>query len=167
MGVSRSAFWESPLLQLRGGAFHMRELLDRYNNNIINALVGYNAGTKNADYLVPHPGREIWELENTWRDKQPRNYIKAILGMADGGIVTARSGGILANIGEGRYDEAVIPLPDNWRQAAGGFGGGQVVNNVTVVIQGNALASKEEIATAVVIGLQHAQRTGRTKVAVI
>jgi hypothetical protein len=86
--------------------------------------------------------------------------------MADGGIVTARSGGILANIGEGRYDEAVIPLPDNWR-GGGGFGGGQVVNNVTVVIQGNALASKEDIATAVVIGLQHAQRTGRTKVAVI
>lgn len=30
--------------------------------------------------------------------------------LADGGIVSARPGGILANIGEGRFDEAVIPL---------------------------------------------------------
>lgn len=30
--------------------------------------------------------------------------------LADGGIVQARPGGILANIGEGRFDEAVIPL---------------------------------------------------------
>lgn len=30
--------------------------------------------------------------------------------LADGGIVSARPGGIIANIGEGRYDEAVIPL---------------------------------------------------------
>lgn len=32
------------------------------------------------------------------------------IGLADGGIVRARPGGIFANIGEGRYDEAVIPL---------------------------------------------------------
>lgn len=30
--------------------------------------------------------------------------------LADGGIVQAQPGGIIANIGEGRYDEAVIPL---------------------------------------------------------
>lgn len=30
--------------------------------------------------------------------------------MAEGGIVTARPGGIAATVGEGRYDEAVIPL---------------------------------------------------------
>lgn len=32
------------------------------------------------------------------------------IGLAEGGIVRARPGGIFANIGEGRYDEAVIPL---------------------------------------------------------
>jgi tape measure domain-containing protein len=30
--------------------------------------------------------------------------------LAEGGIVSARPGGIVANIGEGRYDEAVVPL---------------------------------------------------------
>jgi hypothetical protein len=30
--------------------------------------------------------------------------------LAEGGIVKARPGGIIANIGEGRYDEAVVPL---------------------------------------------------------
>ena len=50
--------------------------------------------------------------------------------MATGGIVRARPGGILANIGEGRYDEAVIPL--NGRQA------GMVVNNYnTFVVDGD------------------------------
>jgi hypothetical protein len=33
------------------------------------------------------------------------------IGLASGGIVKRRTGGIMANIGEGRYDEAVIPLP--------------------------------------------------------
>lgn len=40
-------------------------------------------------------------------DKIPR--------LADGGIIPAKRGGVLANIGEGRYDEAVIPLsPKVW-----------------------------------------------------
>ena len=37
--------------------------------------------------------------------------------LASGGIVT---GPTLAMIGEGRHDEAVIPLPDNWRTAGTG-----------------------------------------------
>ncbi len=46
--------------------------------------------------------------------------------MADGGVVTARPGGIPATIGEGRYDEAVIPLSPSvlsqLGQAIGGSG---------------------------------------------
>jgi hypothetical protein len=42
-------------------------------------------------------------------------------GFATGGIVKRRSGGILAQIGEGRYDEAVIPLPNGLRGFANGF----------------------------------------------
>jgi hypothetical protein len=48
--------------------------------------------------------------------------------MADGGIVTARPGGIAATVGEGRYDEAVIPLSpavlSQLGEAIGGGGGG-------------------------------------------
>lgn len=36
--------------------------------------------------------------------------IPSIPKLAEGGIVRAQRGGILANIGEGRYDEAVVPL---------------------------------------------------------
>lgn len=50
--------------------------------------------------------------------------------MADGGIVQARPGGIPAQIGEGRYDEAVIPLsPAVLAQLGGAMGGGRTVNN--------------------------------------
>lgn len=52
--------------------------------------------------------------------------IKNIPRLAKGGIVSKRPGGILANIGEGKYDEAVIPLsPANKRAMSGsGSGGG-------------------------------------------
>ena len=45
--------------------------------------------------------------------------------LADGGVVTASRGGTLAVIGEGGRDEAVVPLPADWRQ--NGIGGGTQV----------------------------------------
>lgn len=46
--------------------------------------------------------------------------IPSIPKLADGGVVRAQPGGILANIGEGRYDEAVVPLsPSILGQLAG------------------------------------------------
>ena len=50
---------------------------------------------------------------------------------AEGGFVAHRPGGLLANIGEGRYDEAVVPLSP---QILGQLGGG---GGVTVEIHGN------------------------------
>ena len=47
--------------------------------------------------------------------------------LARGGIVRRRHGGILANLGEGRHDEAVIPLPRGMR-AMGAGGPGVVVH---------------------------------------
>lgn len=44
--------------------------------------------------------------------------------LAQGGIALARPGGILANIAEGGRDEAVIPLPRDWRTRGIGGGGG-------------------------------------------
>lgn len=44
--------------------------------------------------------------------------------LAEGGIVPATAGGQLAVIGEGRYDEAVIPLTPEFKA---GFGGGNTV----------------------------------------
>lgn len=53
------------------------------------------------------------------------------LAMAEGGIVTARPGGVAATIGEGRFDEAVIPLsPSVLAQLGQAIGGtaGMTVN---------------------------------------
>lgn len=47
--------------------------------------------------------------------------------LAEGGIISARPGGGLYNIGEGRYDEAVVPLDKKFYDAlegGGGSGGG-------------------------------------------
>jgi TP901 family phage tail tape measure protein len=41
--------------------------------------------------------------------------------LATGGIIKRRSGGILAQIGEGRYDEAVIPLPNGLKNFTNSF----------------------------------------------
>ena len=50
--------------------------------------------------------------------------------LATGGIVSRRPGGIMANIGEGRYDEAVVPLsPAFMRSLEGGTGGDTYVQN--------------------------------------
>lgn len=52
--------------------------------------------------------------------------------LADGGIVKARQGGTLAVIGEGRHDEAVIPLKDSNNPLAGG---GVTINNTNNFIR--------------------------------
>ena len=56
--------------------------------------------------------------------------------LADGGIVRARHGGVQATIGEGRYDEAVIPLPDGMS----GLGG-----QVTVYLTANGVTDPRQL----------------------
>lgn len=58
--------------------------------------------------------------------------------LANGGIVSARPGGTIANIGEGRYDEAVVPLsPAVLSQLGGGGGGGR--GDVNVYVDGTGM----------------------------
>ena len=49
--------------------------------------------------------------------------------LAQGGIVKARPGGMLAMIGEGKYDEAVIPLNSSAGRSALGGGGTTIIQN--------------------------------------
>ena len=54
--------------------------------------------------------------------------IKSFFGWADGGIVPATPGGVPSIVGEGRYNEAIVPLPDGRSipvvmNGAGGGGG--------------------------------------------
>ncbi len=64
--------------------------------------------------------------------------------MAAGGIVRHRSGGIMANIGEGSYDEAVIPLKPGG--GIGNGGGSPITWSPQIIIQGNA--SKDDVRQA-------------------
>ena len=66
--------------------------------------------------------------------------------LAEGALVQSRSGGTLARVGEGEFDEAVIPLDDprTQRRLAGAFGGGQgarpiqiTFGDIKVTIQGS------------------------------
>lgn len=73
--------------------------------------------------------------------------------MAEGGIVTARPGGILANIGEGGQDEAVIPL-DRLDDMVSGVGGGKV--EITLNLSGvmtRSKADEREVARSLIARL--------------
>ena len=72
--------------------------------------------------------------------------IPQIPGLAEGGIVPARPGGGLFNLGEGGRDEAVIPLPKGG--GLGGIGGGPVTNNYFQPVYNLAGASAQDIKNA-------------------
>lgn len=70
-------------------------------------------------------------------------------GAAEGAVVQARPGGRLMLTAEAGRDEAILPLPDNWRAAGLGAasGGGVSIGAVTIVVAAgnydeNALADK-------------------------
>lgn len=97
--------------------------------DLINSFIGKVNGLKNG---IPFVGGSIPNIPSI-----PR--------LAKGGIVQARPGGIPAIIGEGRYDEAVIPLKPGM-----GLGGSPVIVNVNV--GGSVMAERDlakSIATAV------------------
>jgi tape measure domain-containing protein len=82
----------------------------------------------------------------------PREYANG--GIAYGGFTAFANGGMVTGptmglVGEGRYNEAIVPLPDGKSipvQLAGGDGGNQIVSNITVNVnngqaQSNATGS--------------------------
>jgi hypothetical protein len=83
--------------------------------------------------------REPWHFE----------YKGAVPQMAMGGIVGRRPGGILANLGEGRYDEAVVPLTPRITDALTGQGrttsDGPLINSVSFVSSGNIRQDLDEV----------------------
>jgi hypothetical protein len=107
MGIPREEFWASPLAQLRGAAFHMRELVDMFDGDYVRALVGYNWGPGNA---------MSWNGTASGLPAETRHYLQTIFGgagvpgvpgLAEGALVTRQT---LAMIAEGNRPEMVIPL---------------------------------------------------------
>lgn len=90
--------WNNILSWIEGGVNGAIDLINGMIGGIsdVAAIIGIEVGT------IPHV-------------RIPR--------LAEGGVVSRRPGGILANIGEGRYDEAVVPLsPEVLGQLGGGSG---------------------------------------------
>ena len=85
------------------------------------------------DWNGPLPGGEV--TVGGWTVNTPN-----IPTLAAGGIVRRTPGGILANIGEGRYDEAIVPLDGR------SLGGGPTVNVYTM--PGNERATGRAIVAA-------------------
>ncbi|WP_136043214.1 MULTISPECIES: tape measure protein [unclassified Microbacterium] len=86
---------------------------------LINSVIdGLNSISIDIPDWVPMVGGQTFGLS-----------IPHIPQLEDGALVKARTGGIIANIGEGRYDEMVVPLsPQVLGQLNGGGKGGGTVN---------------------------------------
>lgn len=104
----------------------------------INAVLGFAEGVINefirninriAGVLNKLPGPDIGHIQTL---SVPR--------LAEGGVVQARPGGILANIGEGGQDEAVIPL-DKLESITGGGG----KTEITINLQGVMASSRTDL----------------------
>ncbi|MGI8727464.1 MAG: transglycosylase SLT domain-containing protein, partial [Solirubrobacterales bacterium] len=63
-----------PDINIRYGTFFLRELLDRYDGNVVAALAGYNAGPGNADAW----GGASME-EGDIRFPETRSYVDEVL----------------------------------------------------------------------------------------
>lgn len=79
---------------------------------------------------------------------------RGMVGLAAGGIVPATPGGIPAIVGEGAYDELVLPINRRNMAMLGGSG------SVTVVINGSVLSDERKIAVAVRDALKNQRGQG-------
>ena len=81
--------------------------------DLINGIIGgLNSVHVDIPDWVPMVGGQTFGL-----------HIPKIPRLAEGGIVSARPGGVLATIGEGRYDEAVVPLSPEMKAVMAGKNG--------------------------------------------
>lgn len=82
----------------------------------------------------------------------PKNPVPRIPRLAAGALVTARPGGIIANIAEGGRDEGVLPLPkgviEGLQRIANGGTGGQLFRDL--VVQGATADGADRTASSLV-----------------
>lgn len=126
----------------------------------------WRAWKESIDFALDHAKRYGW---GAWYGRGPAGVdeYEGIPGFAKGGILPedmfgiGRSGQVYKlHGGEGVFN------PEQMAHLAprGGEGGN---TTVTVNVYGSPLASRREIADAMIVGLREAQRQGRTKVAVV
>lgn len=111
LGGIRSAWegvWSGIGSYLRGVWNNILGWIEGGVNGAINLINGLMGGIKDVAGFI---GIEVGTIPHV---RIPR--------LAEGGVVSKRPGGILANIGEGRYDEAVVPLSPDVLSRLGGNG---------------------------------------------
>ncbi len=70
----------NPHHSLRLGAFYLRQMLDRYDGNVIHALAGYNAGPGNCDtWRRNFRGTSQADFVESITFTETRNYVKRVL----------------------------------------------------------------------------------------
>jgi TP901 family phage tail tape measure protein len=124
---------------LTGGYENLNEEIEIYVGNSTDlrtqteknrdAFKAFDAWVQRVSESLREAVRNFFDFNNQRPPHIPANP-QNIPGLAQGGIVRARPGGILANIGEGGEDEAVIPLSRLSSFTGGGRGGSMV--NITV-----------------------------------
>lgn len=112
-------------------------------------IVGPTLGMAAAAMIIAYGAEQIGRVNST--------------AMAEGGIVQATSGGMLATIGEAGKDEAVIPLDDEEAKEKLGLGQGGSTYNITVM--GGMLGDEQsarEFAVAVDMELMKLRRANQS-----
>jgi hypothetical protein len=113
------------------GTSHQGDALDSLAaSGIIVALrrVGIASGDRTGlgdwgphSHSVPGPstghaaGSAPWQFSDYIARGGRRQPLNSPWGLAQGGIAKARRGGVFVRVAEGGKDEAIIPLPNNWR----------------------------------------------------
>lgn len=133
------------------GTSHQGDAVDfQVSNALINAFrrVGIAAGDRTGlgswaphVHAVPGPGAgyaagsAVWQFQDYLARGGAAQSLNSPWGLAEGGIVRRKAGGTLITAGEGGSDEAVIPLPPNWRTSV--FGNGRGEGTTVIEINGD------------------------------
>lgn len=140
---SQGAILVAALAKTNGKEF--KEIVDTWAvaGQEARGLTGFIAGIGGAIAKIP----AAVHMDFTARiSKIEREQNKNMPGLAGGGIIRHSPGGTVIRAGEGRWDEAVVPLTGNH-----GMG------SVTVVVQGN-VTTERELLEAIRKGLQQTAR---------
>lgn len=137
-----------------GAAVSLAATLGDIGKAVANAVIGVvNSGIASINSMIPNEigfsvaGRDIGF-------NIPDNPIPSVPELAEGGIVTATPGGILARLGEGGRDEVVKPLP----RGMDADSGTTVVNNFDMR---GAVITPSRIEDVIVNALEEAARKGK------
>jgi hypothetical protein len=159
-------------LSILGGAFSL--LMDSALNNmrgiagVLNMFIGAVEGAVNGVRALAGLGSvrlPRFNIIDPRANPSQSGYTPGGAGaggnraMAEGGIVRASAGGISATIGEGLYDEAVVPLsPRNLAAMSGGGGGGGI--HVTVQVPGGFVGDNRQLTQFITTAIRNGIKRG-------